>query len=160
MSALEQLALFSDEAFETEPMVTLNVSLSHTRREPRSTYVLPTGECPLENSWYVDCATAKHYSVRLIEHGPFISSTQPCQWGPHSFCRDGDHRKCPFNPGGSSHEVKRWAVSGDTLEHRDENGWWRTVHDEQGRSMLILPIHVWRCTCSCHIDLLAADEEG
>lgn len=159
MSALEQLALFTDEAFETEPMVTIHVSYSHKRREPRATYILPTGECPLENAWTVDKATAKQYSVRLIDHGPSISSTQPCQWGPHEFCRDGNHKQCPFRPGGTSHEPKRWAVGGDLLEVRDANGYWRTVHDEKGRTMMLLPIHVWRCTCPCHVDLLD-DGEG
>lgn len=141
----------SHAASDAAPSVTIHISYHTKRREPRATYVLPTGECPLENWWYVKADQAKHYSVQLIEGGPFMSSVQACQWGRHHSCETGRHGDCPPKP---------WAVSGDLLEHRDEQGYWRPVYDEAGRAMLVLPVHVWRCSCICHPAELRDVEQG
>lgn len=152
--ALEQLSLFTDRDFETEPMVTIMVSIRRTCREPRATYRFPDGQHNMEDWSTVDPAQAAHYSVRLLDHGPYMLSVQSCQSGAHTHCRNGEHERCPFKPGGVHENGSVLGV--EYLQRRDEEGFWRVAYDEHGRGIRLLPTHVWFCSCDCHTDLLTA----
>lgn len=131
-------------------MVTIHVGIGKagTYQVPRATYVMPDGQHDMERWDQVVVAEAKHYSVRLLDHGPFMNSLQACQYGVHTSCHAGDHKHCPFQPG-LTHENGS-VLGGDFLKHRDEHGYWRLVHDETGRALQLLPSHVWHCSCDCH----------
>lgn len=139
----------------SEDLVTIHVNFMNKGKYqlPRATYVMPTGQHDMERWDLVEPAEAQHYSVRLIEHGPFLNSLQACQYGTHTHCRAGEHKACPFQPG-KTHE--HGSVLGrEYLEHRDERGHWRPMHDETGRAIRLLPEHVWYCACDCHTPVTA-----
>lgn len=159
-AVLEQLELFDEVDFETEPMVSIYVSYHTHYRVPRAEYRFPTGQHDRER-WDLFTSKpreAKHHTVRLIDHGPTMLSVDACQYGLHTECRNDNHKGCPFNPGRTHGDGRNRITTGTVIEHRDEHGYWRPVEDESapGRPYLyLLPFHVWQCACDCHHDLLS-----
>jgi hypothetical protein len=78
-----------------------------------------------------------------------MASTQSCQNGRTSSCKTGSCKGCTHR------DASAWHLTGAPqpeayLEHRDAEGYWRVISDPAAR---LLPIHVWRCSCTCHEDL-------
>jgi hypothetical protein len=84
-----------------------------------------------------------------LEHGPESDHRVACQYGMSGACEEGRHKDCAHNPGGWQHAG--CARAEDSLRHKVD-GYWFAVMDSDGKPVPLLPLHVWRCSCSHHLE--------
>lgn len=82
----------------------------------------------------------------VVPGGPPILWRLPCELGPSGYCANGWHEHCGHRYGGSQHAGSP-APEG-YLTRRDGT----VVYDRKVGAVMLLPMHLWRCDCSCHGD--------
>lgn len=86
-----------------------------------------------------------------VPGGPGLLRWLPCEYGPTGHCSAGRHQQCAHNFGGAQYGGK--AGPAGYLMRRDGT----VIPDNQAHPIVLLPEHVWNCTCSCHSPEAATD---